>query len=274
MARKYQTALVTGASSGMGKAFAEQLLKEGMTVYAAARSVDKMNELKDAGAIILKMDITKDADIVAAVEQINAGHGGIDVLINNAGFGQYGSVEDTPVEKARYQFEVNLFGLARVTQLLLPAMRTQKKGLIINISSMGGRMYTPLGAWYHATKHALEGWSDCLRIELEPHGVDVVVIEPGIIQTSFADAVENSFVVAENSVYQGLVDTIRRVTKSTYERGRSSPPSVIVDLVMKAVNAEKPKTRYRGGAIGPMLMTLRKYLPDRWFDRLIMSQMK
>ena len=166
MNNKYQTVLVTGASSGMGKDFAQRLLKEGMTVYAAARSVDKMADLAEAGAIVLAMDITKEDDVVAVAERIRSDVGSLDVLINNAGYGQYGPVEDTPIDTARYQFEVNLFGLARLTQLMLPTMRENGKGLIINISSMGGKMYTPLGAWYHATKHALEGWSDCLRIEV------------------------------------------------------------------------------------------------------------
>lgn len=274
MINRYQSVLVTGASSGMGKDFAQRLLKEGMTVYAAARSVDKMADLAEAGAIVLEMDITKDADVVAAVEKIKSGHGGLDVLINNAGYGQYGSVEETSVDAARYQFEVNLFGLARLTQLLIPGMRERGKGLIINISSMGGVMYTPLGAWYHATKHALEGWSDCLRFELEPHGIDVVIVEPGLINTGFGDAVGENFTDAEDSPYAELVAAIKKGTKETYEAGRFSPPSVITNVIVKAIHAQRPKTRYAAGAVGPMAMKLRRILPDRVFDRILRSQVR
>lgn len=274
MAKRYQTVLVTGASSGMGKDFAARLLKDGYTVYAAARSVDKMNDLAEAGAIVLKMDITKDDDIVAAVDQIVAGHGGVDVLINNAGYGQYGPVEETPVETARYQFEVNLFGLARVTQLLLPAMRSNGKGLIINISSVGGKIFTPLGAWYHATKHALEGWSDTLRLELEPHGIDVVVIEPGAIKTGFGDALDSHMKGDPEGPYGGLIGRVSAATKRAYDSGLGSPSSVITDLVVRAIRSDKPKTRYAAGQFSRPLLALRWLLPDRMFGRVVMSQFK
>ena len=274
MASRYNTVLITGASSGMGKDFAKRLLGEGMTVYAAARNVDKMSDLADAGAITLKMDITSDDDIVAAVETIKANHGGVDVLINNAGFGQYGSVEETPIDAARYQFEVNIFGLARLTQLLIPAMRERGKGLIINISSMGGVMYTPLGAWYHATKHALEGWSDCLRFELKPHGIDVVIVQPGLISTGFGEALGENFIEPDNSPYADLVAAIKKGTERTYAAGRFSPPTVITNVILKAIRAQRPRTRYAAGAMGPMLMRLRRLLPDRTFDWLLRSQVK
>lgn len=271
MARRYSSVLVTGASSGMGKDFALRLLKDGYSVFAVARSLDKMSDLADAGATVIGMDITKEADVVAVTEQISAA-GGIDVLINNAGFGQYGPVEDTPIDKARYQFEVNLFGLARITQLLLPGMRVKGKGLIINISSMGGKMYTPLGAWYHATKHALEGWSDCLRMELKPHGIDVVIIEPGMIGTGFIDGVGDQFAVADDSAYAKMAQGMQKASESG--RAPMSPPSVISDMVMQAIRAPKPKTRYVGGALARPMMILRRLLPDRWFDRILMSQIK
>ncbi|MEM6431987.1 MAG: SDR family NAD(P)-dependent oxidoreductase, partial [Deinococcota bacterium] len=150
-----QIALVTGASSGIGKATAKQLLADGLTVYVAARRVEKMDDLKELGAIPLKMDITQDDDIRAVVDTITQQNGGVDVLVNNAGYAIYGAVEDIPIEDARRQFEVNIFGLARLTQLVLPHMRDKRAGKIINISSVGGKIYTLLGAWYHATKHAL-----------------------------------------------------------------------------------------------------------------------
>lgn len=271
MTRRYTSVLVTGASSGMGKDFALRLLKDGYTVFAAARSVDKMTDLAAAGAIIVEMDISKDADIVAAADQIKAA-GGVDMLINNAGYGQYGPVEDTPIDTARYQFEVNLFGLARITQLLLPDMRAKGKGLVINISSMGGKVYTPLGAWYHATKHALEGWSDCLRLELKPHGIDVVIIEPGLIETGFGAGVQEQFTVADDSAYAAFAEALNRA----YEAGNTpmSPASVVTDLVMRAMCAPRPRTRYAGGALARPSLFLRWLLPDRWFDRMLMSQIK
>ena len=274
MARKYQTVLVTGASSGMGKDFAERLLKAGYTVFVAARSVDKMADLAAAGAIPIRMDISKDDDIVAAVDLIRDKTGGVDVLINNAGFAQYGPVEETSIDAARYQFEVNLFGLARLTQLLLPPMRDRKSGLIVNISSMGGKIYTPLGAWYHATKHALEGWSDCLRLELAPQGVDVVIIEPGAILTGFGEALSEHYSGDPEGPYGDLIKAMERATAASYERGLGSPPRVITDLVMRAIRADRPRTRYVAGALARPLMWLRRLVPDRWFDRVLMSQMK
>jgi NADP-dependent 3-hydroxy acid dehydrogenase YdfG len=183
---KKQVILVTGASSGIGKDTAKTLINAGHTVYAAARRVEKMNDLKDMGGIPIKMDITNDAEVQAAVDQILDEQQTIDVLINNAGYAIYGAVEDTTIEDAKRQFDVNIFGLASITQKVLPTMRKNKKGKIINVSSMGGKMYTPLGAWYHATKHALEGWSDCLRLELKEFGIDVVIIEPGLSALNLA----------------------------------------------------------------------------------------
>jgi short-subunit dehydrogenase len=177
--------LITGASSGMGKVTAEELIKEGNTVYCAARSVEKMKDLENLGGKILEMDVSDDQSLEAGVDKIISAEGKIDVLWNNAGFGLYGPVEEISIEKAKYQFDVNLFGLAKITQKVLPHMRDQRGGLIINTSSMGGKIYTPLGAWYHATKHAVEGFSDCLRLELKEFGINVVVLEPGLIDTGF-----------------------------------------------------------------------------------------
>ena len=274
MARKYQTVLVTGASSGMGKDFAHRLLADGYTVYVAARSIDKMADLEAAGAIALKMDISKDAEIVAAVARIREGHGGVDVLINNAGFAQYGPVEETPVEKARYQFEVNLFGLARLTQLLLPAMRDQGKGLIINISSVGGVIHTPLGAWYHATKHALEAWSDCLRLEVASFGIEVVIVRPGFIGTAFGEHLSEHYEGDREGPYREIVAALARAADDPKTRARMSPPSVITDVILRAVRADRPRTRYAAGAMAKPLIALKRILPDRLFDRMLTSQMK
>ncbi len=274
MARKHQTVLVTGASSGMGKDYALRLLNEGMTVYAAARSVDKMADLAEAGAIVLVMDISKDADIVAAVDAITEGHGGVDVLINNAGFGKYGPVEETPIDTVRYQFEVNMFGLARLTQLLIPAMRDNGNGLIINISSMGGQMYTPLGAWYHATKHALEAWSDCLRMEVAPFGINVVIVQPGAIMTGFGEGVGDNFTGAESGPYAKIIANSKTAMQKAYDSNMGSPVSVVTDVIMRIIRANKPKTRYVVGYLARPLMFLHRYLPSRWYDALILRAMR
>lgn len=264
--------LITGASSGMGREFAERLLCEGHTVYAAARRLELMRELEQEGAHIIGMDVTDEAAMASAVERIINEQGRIDVLINNAGYAIYGSVEETALSDARRQFEVNIFGLGRLTQLVIPHMRAQRSGRIINISSMGGRMYTPLGAWYHATKHALEGWSDCLRLELRPFGIDVVVIEPGIIRTEFAEVMTGPMLERSGiGPYGALARKVAKGAEQGAAGGRGSAPSVIADLVVKAVRAERPRTRYAGGFLARPVMFLRKWGGDRFFDRMIMK---
>ncbi|MEM9829712.1 MAG: oxidoreductase [Bacteroidota bacterium] len=272
---KQKVALVTGASSGIGKEIAKKLLQDGLTVYVAARRVEKMQDLESLGATALKMDITQDEGINQAVEQITQESGGVDILVNNAGFGNYGAVEDTSIDDARYQFEVNLFGLAALTQKVLPHMREQRSGTIINISSMGGKIYTPLGAWYHATKHALEGWSDCLRLELDQFGIDVVIVEPGAINTEFGDVMTGPMMERSgNTAYADLAKTIEKAVQQTYVKGNGSSPTVIADTVSKAVKAKKPKTRYAVGSMAKPLLFMRWLLNDRLFDKAVMSQVK
>ncbi|MFD2670693.1 oxidoreductase [Marinicrinis sediminis] len=270
-----QVILITGASSGIGKASALKLLEEGHIVYAAARRLEQMEDLKRSGARILSLDISQEADIVQCVHTVIEEQGRIDVLFNNAGFGLYGSVEDIPLEEARYQFDVNLFGLARITQLVLPHMRKQNSGKIINTSSMGGKMYTPLGAWYHATKHALEGWSDCLRLEVQSFGIDVVIIEPGLILTEFGDVVSKPMKRhSGNGAYRSLAQAVSKASESAYTSGGGSSPDVIANVVARAVRSPRPKTRYAAGKWAKPMMTMRKWLGDKVFDRIIMSQVK
>lgn len=268
-----KTALVTGASSGMGKVIARRLIQDGYQVYAAARGVEKMNDLAQLGARPLRMDISRDEDILAAVDTIVSQTGGVDVLVNNAGFGLYGPVEEIGIDEARYQFEVNVFGAARLTQLLLPAMRAKRSGYIINITSIGGKIYTPLGAWYHATKHALEGWSDCLRLEVAEFGIKVVIVEPGLIETGFGDVVSGNFVKRSASgPYGHLVGKVANSVKNAYGNGRGSDPKVIADVVARAVKRPQPRTRYAAGKYARMLIGMRVWLGDRLFDRIILSQ--
>ena len=262
-----QTALVTGASAGIGRATVERLLAEGYRVYAAARRVERMRDLEELGAVALEMDVTREEDVVAGVERIDAERGGVDVLVNNAGFGLYGAVEDVPLDDARYQFEVNLFGAARLTQLVLPRMRERGAGKIVNISSVGGKMYTPLGSWYYASKHALEGWSDALRWEVNHFGIDVIVVEPGLIRTEFGDVMRGPMVeYSGGSAYGGIV---RRLAERTPGHARGSPPSVIADTVLKAVRARRPRTRYATGQYARLALLLRRLTSDRMYDRLM-----
>lgn len=259
--------MITGASSGIGKETAKRLLQEGYVVYAAARRVEQMRDLEDMGATLLRMDVTREEDIVAGVERIGEERGGADILVNNAGFGLYGPVEETPLDAARYQFEVNLFGLARLTQLVLPRMREKGAGKIVNISSIGGKVYSPLGSWYYATKHALEGWSDCLRWELKRFGIDVIVVQPGLIRTEFSEVMRGPMLeYSQHSAYGGIVEGL---TGSRQGDGGGSDPSVIADTVLKAVRARRPRTRYAAGRYARTALLLRKLVSDRMYDRLL-----
>lgn len=270
-----KTALVTGASSGMGKETAFKLLAKGYTVYAVARRLENMRDLEAKGAHIIKMDITQEADIVNVVQQITNNHGGVDVLINNAGYAIYGAVEDTTIEDARRQFEVNIFGLASLTQKIIPYMRQKKAGKIVNISSVGGKIYTPMGAWYHATKHALEGWSDALRLELTPFGIHVIIVEPGLIATEFGEVMAQPMLDRSgNTVYAPMAKGLAQSLKSSEEKGIGSHPGEIAEVIVKAVESPAPKTRYAAGKMAKMLLLLRKWTSDKMFDKIIMQQVK
>jgi NAD(P)-dependent dehydrogenase (short-subunit alcohol dehydrogenase family) len=267
--------LITGASSGIGKAMAEKLLDEGHTVYCSARKTESMEELAQRGGKLLALDVTVDDQIQSAIETIIAEQGRLDVLCNNAGYGLYGAVEDIPLEDARSQFDVNLFGVARVTREALPHMRTAGGGKIINTSSMGGKMYTPMGAWYHATKYALEGWSDCLRLEVAPHGIDVVLIEPGAINTGFGDPMQQSLKkYSGEGAYAPMAKGMIAASKETYTRATGSPPSVVANAVARAVRSSRPKTRYAVGKYAKLFILVRKLTPDRIFDRLVSLMVK
>lgn len=261
-------ALITGASSGMGRDFALRLLKEGYIVYGAARRVDRMQAITDAGGIALAMDVTDDTAMIDAVDRIIQEHGQIDVLINNAGYGQYGSIEDVPLHLARQQMEVNLFGLARLSQLCLPHMRGRGQGKIINISSIGGKISTPLGGWYHASKFALEGWSDVLRNEVRAFGIDVIVIEPGGIQSEWAGIASQE---AERLSGKGPYENFVRAFVKAQSSMKPPAPDVITDLVVHALRSRRPRARYAGGLMAKPMLFLRHVLTDRMFDRLIMS---
>lgn len=265
--------LITGASAGMGKEFAKELLKDGHIVYGAARRVDKMHDIEKQGVKVLSMDVTDEASMKKGVDTIIKEQNRIDVLINNAGFGSYGAIEDVPLADARYQLEVNVFGAARLIQLVLPHMRKHHYGRILNISSIGGKITTPLGGWYHASKFALEGLSDSLRNEVKQFGIDVVVIEPGGVKSEWAGiAADNLMKNSNNPAYESLTRRFTQARKTTEEK--NADPGVIVDLVRKSIEAKEPKTRYAGGYMAGMALFMRKILPDRLFDKMMMSQLK
>lgn len=265
--------LITGASSGMGKSAALILHNQGYKVYGAARRTEKMKDLEEKGMGIVPLDLTRDESIVNAVNTIMEKEGRIDILINNAGYGSYGSVEEVSIEEAKRQFEVNIFGLARITQLIIPGMRKQKYGRIVNISSMGGKIYTPFGAWYHATKHALEGWSDCLRLELKEFGIDVVVVEPGGIQTEWGNIMVDYLKETSGSgPYAGSVNKVIKGMENA--SSKLTRVDVLGREIARAATDNKPKTRYVKGYMAKPAITMRKWFGDRFFDRMLASQLK
>jgi NAD(P)-dependent dehydrogenase (short-subunit alcohol dehydrogenase family) len=261
-------ALVTGASSGIGEATARRLHELGYRVYAAARRLDRMSALADLGMVTVSADLTDDGSMVALVDRIVGDTGRIDVLVNNAGYGSYGSLEEVPPAEARRQVEVNVLALARLTQLVLPHMRERRSGTIVNVSSMGGKFGEPLGAWYHATKFAVEGLSDSIRIELAPLGIDVVVIEPGAIRTEWGGIAAAS--VLERSGDGPYAEQARRTAKVLAAgEHQGSSPDVVAHAIGKAVTAKRPRTRYAvGSGANPMLLAA-WLLPDRILDRMI-----
>jgi len=265
-----ETALVTGASSGIGEETSKGLLAAGYIVYAGARRLDAMRSLQAAGARILSLDVTDDASMIAAVDTILRETGRIDVLVNNAGYGSYGALEDVPLEEGRRQFEVNIFGLARLTQLVLPTMRAQRAGRIVNVSSISGKIGEPLGAWYHASKHALEGLSDSLRMELRPFGIDVVIIEPGPTRTAWGGIARDSLIRhSGEGPYRDGARAHVEMLNTVAAGSMPSPASAVATTIIKAVQARRPKTRYPTGGGAKILVVLRRILPDRGIDMMI-----
>jgi NAD(P)-dependent dehydrogenase (short-subunit alcohol dehydrogenase family) len=265
-----KVALVTGGSSGIGESAAEELLKAGFTVYAVARRVDRMADLAAKGINTFAMDVTDDASMVAGIERIISEQGRIDVLVNNAGYGSYGAVEDVPLDEARRQFEVNLFGLARLCQLVTPHMREQGSGRIINISSIGARLYEPFGAWYHATKFAVEGFSSSLRMELKPFGIQVCCVAPAGIMTEWNPIARNALLeTSGDTAYGTYARRAFKVLESADKPMTSSKPDVVGRKIAKAATARHPKPIYPVGKGARMIRTTVDLLPERGFDQII-----
>lgn len=263
-------ALVTGASSGIGRATALRLAALGFTVHAAARRLERMSDLVDHGIHVESLDVTDDGSMVTVVDKIVSEHGRIDILVNNAGYGSYGAVEDVPIAEARRQFDVNVFGLARLTQLVLPHMRAQRDGYIVNISSMGGKIWEPLGGWYHAAKFAVEGLSDCLRAEVAEFGIKVVVVEPGSITSEWATiSADNVEAISADTPYRGQAKLIARGLRKSDTSFLASEPEVVAEAIGKAVQRTKPRTRYPVGGGARTFLFAHRVLTDRGFDRFI-----
>ena len=267
--------LVTGSSSGIGRATALHLASSGWTVYASARRPESVTDLKEKGCRIVQLDVTDEDSMVAAVRSIESEHGAVGVLVNNAGYGQGGPVEEVPIADMRRQFETNFFGLARLTQLVLPGMRKQRWGKVVNVSSMGGKLTLPGGGVYHATKHAVEALSDALRFEVKHFGIDVVVIEPGVIKTGFGDVNVGSIDLGDtDGPYAEFNQGVARLVAGAYSpkaRGMGTSEGV-AKVIERAISARRPRTRYVYPAMGRALIAARRLLPDRAFDLVLRSR--
>ena len=262
--------LITGTAHGIGKSTAKYLIDKGHIVYGGDILVEENLYLNEIGGVALEMDVTKQDHVDNAINQIIAEQGRIDVLVNNAGIAVGSAIEDVSMEDALYQFEVNLFGIGRTVKAALPHMRAQGSGTIINISSVLGKAYNPLYGWYVSSKHALEGWSDVLRLEVDQFGIDVVIVEPGMIKTNIGNYSAQYFEkYSKNSAYANFYGSPDDKEENSFDN--YSDPIVIAKVIDKAINARNPKTRYSAGAYSWILLTMRGILPDKWFDKLIVK---
>ena len=262
--------LITGASSGIGFDAAQTLAQQGHKVYAAARRVELMEPLKAYGVQVLRMDVTDEASMVQGVEAVIQAEGRIDVLINNAGYGYFGALENVALEEARRQLEVNVFGLARLTQLVLPYMRKQGSGRIVNTSSIAGKMVFYLGGWYNVTKYSVEAFSDALRMETKPYGIDVVMVEPGAIKTDWGPiAARHLKESSAGTVYEEVGTQWANNMEWFYKTNMLSSPSVVTKAISRAVNSRRPKARYCIGRFSSMGKIAHALMPARWWDAMM-----
>jgi NAD(P)-dependent dehydrogenase (short-subunit alcohol dehydrogenase family) len=266
--------LVTGCSSGIGYATAELLTERGWNVYATARKPDVVSVLEAKGAKVLPLDVTDEESMARAVQTVTDAEGAVGVLINNAGYSQNGAIESVPMDEVRRQFETNVFGLIRMCQLVLPGMRDQGWGRIVNLSSMGGRLVFPGGGIYHATKYAVEAISDALRFEVSGFGVEVTVIEPGLIITNFGETAAGSVGRADGP-YANFNRAVAEKTEAAYKGPMAklgAGPEAVADTIATALKAERPKPRYPVTASAHLLINQRKLTPDRLWDLVMRSQ--
>ena len=269
--------LVTGCSSGIGKATAEALVAAGHTVYATARRTETLADLETSGARILALDVTSEESMASAVKLVETEHGRIGALVNNAGYGEYGTIEETDLDKVRTMFETNVFGLARLTQLVLPAMRMARSGRVVNVGSMGGRFTFPVGGYYHATKYAVEAITDALRNEVRGFGIGVSLIEPGLIRTGFEQTALTSHAAATLGVspYAGLVAASATNTTGGYGNPMvATGPETVARVIVKAIESRHPKPRYVVTPAARALIATRTLGGDRVWDFMVRQQFK
>jgi NADP-dependent 3-hydroxy acid dehydrogenase YdfG len=267
--------LITGCSSGIGHATAERLVADGWNVYATARRPESISDLAAKGCKTLALDVTDEASMATAVQVVTDAEGAVDVLINNAGYSQSGAVETVPLDEVRRQFETNVFGLVRMCQLVLPGMRAQRSGRIVNIGSMGGKLTFPGGGVYHATKYAVEAISDALRFEVRGFGVNVILIEPGLITTGFADAATATVLQDGSGPY---IDFNRHVSKLTAEAYKGplvklgGGPEVVAKTIAGALASSRPRPRYAVTMSAHLMINQRRFTPDRLWDLMMRTQ--
>lgn len=276
--------LISGCSSGIGAATAAALVRSGHTVYATARDLKTLTELEALGCHLLELDVTSEDSMTAAVKTVEAAHGRVGVLINNAGFGEYGPIEESDLVRVRAMFETNVFGLARLSQLVLPGMRQAHSGRIVNIGSMGGRITFPVGGFYHATKYAVEAISDALRVEVRPFGIEVILVEPGLIRTKFESRVSESLEVGaaasrrggkgdQETAYAKLLAANEKNTSSGYANDyMSTGPESVASVVLRAVDSSRPRARYVVTPAAKAMITLRRFGGDRLWDATMRKQ--
>jgi NAD(P)-dependent dehydrogenase (short-subunit alcohol dehydrogenase family) len=274
----YEPILITGCSTGIGRATAQRLARAGHTVYATARRLESIADLEPDGCRLLALDITDEQSMMAAVGVIESEHGAVGALVNNAGYSQSGAVETVPIELVRRQFETNVFGLVRLTQLVLPKMRERRRGRIVNISSMGGRLVFPGGGVYHATKYAVEALSEALRFELRGFGIDVVLIEPGLIRTSFGDAAVGAIEKTDSGdgPYAEFNAAVAKATSEAYEGGALAKlgggPDSVAKAIERALTARRPRLRYTVTASAKLALANRALLSDGAWQAVMRTQ--
>jgi NAD(P)-dependent dehydrogenase (short-subunit alcohol dehydrogenase family) len=272
---KSRPVLITGCSTGIGRATAERLADDGWNVHATARRLDAIEELGKRGCKTGELDVTDERSMKTAVDEVEK-DGPIGALINNAGYSQSGAIETIPMESVRRQFETNVFGLMRMCQLVLPGMRGAGSGRIVNLSSMGGKLTFPGGGVYHATKHAVEALSDALRFEVNEFGIEVVIIEPGLIITEFGETANASIgAVEDHGPYAKFNEDVGRVTANAYTGPMArfgAGPDAVAKKIAKALTSRRPSTRYKVTPSAGAMMGMRSLMTDRMWDRFVRSQ--
>jgi NAD(P)-dependent dehydrogenase (short-subunit alcohol dehydrogenase family) len=277
MAERSDAVLITGCSSGIGKATAEHLAGKGWTVYATARRPESITDLADAGCKTLALDVCDESSMKAAVTAVEEAEGAVTALVNNAGYSQSGPIEEVPMELVRRQFETNVFGLVRMCQLVLPGMRRQGYGRIVNVSSMGGKLTFPGGGFYHATKHAVEAITDALRFEVKAFGIDVSAIEPGLIKTRFGETAAGSIddAAPKDGPYADFSQAVAKATIEAYDGpfGKlGGGPETVARAIERAISTRRPKARYRVTPSAHVIMMQRRLMTDRLWDAFLRSQ--